>query len=181
MEPTLAFMQQCADGLDSLSVYDKVYHTTDVFLEAVELAVQRAPTPSPFEIGAGSLVETTLETTAFFNGGTPAVVAVQGQPAVPATLARPAVRAGRGRAAVAGVRAQAGLSMGLSGYSRSQANGYRFRAHVPPHDAIKTDTQSEQRRASQHAPAGRRSAYTSSDERRSQVESLITSRLSARA
>ena len=134
MEPTLAFMQQCADGLDSLSVYDKVYHTTDVFLEAVELAVQRAPTPSPFEIGAGSLVETTLETTAFFNGGTPAVVAVQGQPAVPATLARPAVRAGRGRAAVAGVRAQAGLSMGLSGYSRSQANGYRFRvpAFVSP-------------------------------------------------
>ena len=42
--PTLTFMQQCADGMDALSVYDKVYRTTEVFIEAAELAVQRAPT-----------------------------------------------------------------------------------------------------------------------------------------
>ena len=101
--PTLTFMQQCADGMDALGVYDKVYRTTEVFIEAAELAVQRAPVPSPFEMSAGSLVETTT----FLNGGAPAVAAVLGQPAVPAIRAVPAVRAGRGRAAVRAVRAQA--------------------------------------------------------------------------
>ena len=57
--PSLAFLGQCADAMDSLGVYDKVYSKTDAFLEAAELALARTPNPSPFEMSAGSLEETT--------------------------------------------------------------------------------------------------------------------------
>ena len=69
MAPSLVYLGQCADALDSLDVYDKVYTKTDTFLEAVEQAVARAPNPSPFEMGAGSLEATTN----FVNGGSPFV------------------------------------------------------------------------------------------------------------
>ena len=70
--PSLPFLTRCADALDGLGVYDKVYKQTDKFLDAVELAVGRAPNPSPFELQAGDLVETTT----FLNGGSPGVPAV---------------------------------------------------------------------------------------------------------
>ena len=93
--PSLPFLTRCADALDGLGVYDKVYKQTDKFLDAVELAVGRAPNPSPFELQAGDLVETTT----FLNGGSPGVPAVAGVAAVAA------VRGVRGRAGVPAVRA----------------------------------------------------------------------------
>ena len=102
--PSLAYLGQCADALDSLGAYDKIYVKTDAFLEAVEQAVARAPNPSPFEMGAGCLEATT----SFLNGGSPAVPGVPGRPfvaAVPAVAAVPGRRAAGGLPAVPAVRA----------------------------------------------------------------------------
>ena len=47
-EPTLAFVGGCADALASLGVLDKVYQHSSDFFDAYELALARAPSPSPF-------------------------------------------------------------------------------------------------------------------------------------
>ena len=103
----LGFLGRCADAQASLGVLDKVYEDEADFLDALELALARMPSPSPFEFGPNDLQERTT----FLQGGTPAVVGVAAQAAVPPVAAVAAVRANRalGVVGVRAVRARPGV------------------------------------------------------------------------
>ena len=104
---TLARMGAGADALESLGILSKVYTTTEAFLGALEVALPRLPTPSPFLLAGGELEVPTP----FLQGGSPAIPAIPAVAAVLAVAAVPGVRARRAGAAgpaVTAVRAVAG-------------------------------------------------------------------------
>ena len=80
-----------ADGLASLGVFDRIYMHTIDFYGAYEVALARAPTPSPFLISAADMEEIS----SFSTAGTPGVPGVAAVPAVAAIAAIP--RHGGGR------------------------------------------------------------------------------------
>ena len=88
---TLTRMGAGADALESLGVLAKVYTTTEAFLGALEVALPRLPTPSPFLLAGGEIVVPTP----FLQGGSPAIAPIPAVAAVPAVVAVPAVRARR--------------------------------------------------------------------------------------
>ena len=104
---TLVRMGAGADALESLGILSKVYTTTEAFLGALEVALPRLPTPSPFLLAGGELEVPTP----FLQGGSPAIPAIHAVAAVLAVAAVPGVRARRAGAAgpaVTAVRAVAG-------------------------------------------------------------------------
>ena len=103
----LGFLGSCADAQASLGVLDKVYEHEGDFLDALELALARVPSPSPFEFGPMDL----LERTTFLQGGTPAVIGVAGVAAVPPVAPVAGVRANRalGIVGVPAIRARPGV------------------------------------------------------------------------
>ena len=111
-----------ADALEGLGLFNKAYPSSRAFLDALEMALPRCPSPSPFLLGVGELI--VLST--FISLAVPAVVAVLGvaaaaaipavvavaavaavvaAPATPAVPAVPAVRARNGRPAVPAIPA----------------------------------------------------------------------------
>ena len=94
---SLAYMSRAADALDGLGLLDRVYHHFQSFLDALEVALPRVPSPSPFELGAGELEELSP----FLRGGSPGVAAVAPVAAVLGRARVPAVRANAARGIVA--------------------------------------------------------------------------------
>ena len=105
---SLAALGRFADALEGLGLFNKAYPSTRAFLDALEMALPRCPSPSPFLLGAGELVILS----AFASLAVPAVPAVLGVaavaaiPAVAAVAAVAAVLAVPGRPAVAAVPAR---------------------------------------------------------------------------
>ena len=94
---SLATLSKHADGWAALKVLDRVHSTSESFWDAAEIAVGRAPVPSPFEI-----TPTSIEILhPFLQGGTPAVAAVAAVPAVLAVVGAVAVPQVAARAATA--------------------------------------------------------------------------------
>jgi hypothetical protein len=94
--PALALVQRCADACDSLGMFAVPISRTDVWIAKLTPALARAPSPSPFEIRAGEL----MEANPFEVAAVAAVAAVPAIPRVPAVRARGARAAGGARAAI---------------------------------------------------------------------------------
>ena len=90
---SLAYMSRAADTLDGLGLLDRAHHHFQSFLDTLEVALPRVPSPSPFELGAGDLVELSP----FLQGGSPGIAAVAPVAAVLAQARVPAVRANAAR------------------------------------------------------------------------------------
>jgi hypothetical protein len=97
MVPSLALLDRCADALDSLKMFSVPLSDTKDFEDKLIPALARAPSPSPFALLAGEL----LEANPFSVLGTPGVPGVPGVRAVPAR--------GRGAARVPAVRGVAAI------------------------------------------------------------------------
>ena len=94
IHPASDYMSRCADTLEDMGLFSvALYHYNDWTAKLIP-ALAHAPTPSPFALGAGDLLER-------YTFITPAVAAVPGRAAIPAVAARAAVAARGGRRAVA--------------------------------------------------------------------------------
>ena len=82
--------------MDSLGLLDRAHHHFQSFLNTLEVALPRVPSPSPFELGAGELEELSP----FLQGGSPGIAAVAPVAAVLAQARVPAVRANAARGIV---------------------------------------------------------------------------------
>jgi hypothetical protein len=103
MTPSLAFLDRCADCCASLALFDVAFTDTRSWAAQLSPALARLPSPSPFMLRGGDLVEAN-------PFATPAVAAVAGIPAVPAVAAVRATRAAPGRPRVPGRPAVAAVA-----------------------------------------------------------------------
>jgi len=102
----LIALSRFADALASLGVLDRAYLDRRAFLDAWEVALARAPSPSPFEILAGEIAVLSP----FAPAGRPAVPGRAAIPAVAAVAPVVGIRASRGPPPVVAVRAVRGVA-----------------------------------------------------------------------
>jgi hypothetical protein len=95
--PTLALLNRCADACDMLRLFSVPLLERQDWVDKLVPALARIPSPSPFLLGAGELVEAN----AFATAAIPAVAAV------PARAAIPAVRRNRARGILGAARVPA--------------------------------------------------------------------------
>jgi hypothetical protein len=98
MWPSLAFLNRCADCCASLSLFDVALLNAREWRAKLSPALARLPSPSPFMLRGGDLVEANAFVTA-------AVAAVAGRAAVPAVAGARATRAAPARPRVPAVPA----------------------------------------------------------------------------
>ena len=103
---SLAAMGRFADAQEGLGIFAQIYTSSQAHLDALEVALPRAPSPSPFLLGPGDLVIAS----AFVAIAVAAIAPIAAVAAMPAIAAVAAVAAVAGVAAVPGVPAQAAVA-----------------------------------------------------------------------